>query len=184
MEKLNWVLTPCSVHTQRAESSSSSSPPASERTNTNRSLNMKTEMCFKELEHWICLFYKIVKISVLESTLEKNCQWMESKVCIIMPNLVAVGVLNVHLNVKILKKMKENHSLLLTELYYVECLNLIGWRTFWGVLLFSGKRAANVVPGSSRPHYSSVSLRQMISVTSKGLTTAIQPKPTRHWPNT
>ncbi len=71
-------------------------------------------MCFKELEHWICLFYKIVKISVLESTLEKT-QWMESKVCI-MPNLVAVGVLNVHLNVKILKKMKENHSLLLTEL--------------------------------------------------------------------
>ncbi len=28
---------------------------------------------------------------------------------------------------------------------------------------------ANVVPGSSRPHYSSVSLRQMISVISKGL---------------
>ncbi len=43
---------------------------------------------------------------------------------------------------------------------------------------------ANVVPGSSRPHYSSVSLCQMISVISKGLTTAIQPKPTRHWPNT
>ncbi len=34
----------------------------------------------------------------------------------------------------------------------------------------------NVVPGSSRPHYSSVSLRQIISVISKGLTTAIQPK--------
>ncbi len=36
-------------------------------------------------------------------------------------------------------------------LYYgtVECLNLIGWRTFWGVQLFSGKRTANVVPGSS-----------------------------------
>ncbi len=34
--------------------------------------------------------------------------------------------------------------------YYgaVECLNLIGWRTFWGVQLFSGKRTANVVPGS------------------------------------
>ncbi len=28
-------------------------------------------------------------------------------------------------------------------------LNLIGWRTFWGVQLFSGKRTANVVPGSS-----------------------------------
>ncbi len=37
-------------------------------------------------------------------------------------------------------------------LYYsiqVECLNLIGWRTFWGVQLFSGKRTANVVPGSA-----------------------------------
>ncbi len=31
----------------------------------------------------------------------------------------------------------------------VECLNLIGWRTFWSVQLFSGKRTANVVPGSS-----------------------------------
>ncbi len=31
----------------------------------------------------------------------------------------------------------------------VKCLNLIGWRTFWGVQLFSGKRMANVVPGSS-----------------------------------
>ncbi len=31
----------------------------------------------------------------------------------------------------------------------VECLNLIGWRTFWGVQLFSGKRMAKVVPGSS-----------------------------------
>ncbi len=28
-------------------------------------------------------------------------------------------------------------------------LNLIGWRTFWGVQLFSGKRTVNVVPGSS-----------------------------------
>ncbi len=36
-------------------------------------------------------------------------------------------------------------------LYYgaVECLNLIGWWTFWGVYLFSWKRTANVVPGSS-----------------------------------
>ncbi len=36
-------------------------------------------------------------------------------------------------------------------LYYraVECLNLIGWWTFWGVQLFSGKCKANVVPGSS-----------------------------------
>ncbi len=36
-------------------------------------------------------------------------------------------------------------------LYYgaVECLNLIGWRTFWCVQLFSGKRRANVIPGSS-----------------------------------
>ncbi len=36
-------------------------------------------------------------------------------------------------------------------LYYgaVKCLNLIGWRTFGGVQLFSGKRMANVVPGSS-----------------------------------
>ncbi len=33
-------------------------------------------------------------------------------------------------------------------------------------VLFSGKRTANVVPGSSRPHYNSVSLRQMISVIS------------------
>ncbi len=32
--------------------------------------------------------------------------------------------------------------------------------------------------GERRPHYSSVSLRQMISVISKGLTTAKQPKPT------
>ncbi len=34
-------------------------------------------------------------------------------------------------------------------LYYgaVECLNLIGWRTFWGAQLFSGKRTTNVVPG-------------------------------------
>ncbi len=38
----------------------------------------------------------------------------------------------------------------------------------------------NVDPGSSRLHYSSISLRQMISVISIGLTTAIQPKPTRH----
>ncbi len=30
----------------------------------------------------------------------------------------------------------------------VEYLNLIGWWTFWGVQLFSGKRTANVVPGS------------------------------------
>ncbi len=28
-------------------------------------------------------------------------------------------------------------------------MNLIGWRTVWGVQLFSGKRKANVVPGSS-----------------------------------
>ncbi len=38
------------------------------------------------------------------------------------------------------------------SVYYgaVECLNLIGWRTFWGVQFFSGKRTtANVVPGSS-----------------------------------
>ncbi len=36
-------------------------------------------------------------------------------------------------------------------LYYgaVECLNLIGWWTFWGVQLFWEKRTANVVPGSS-----------------------------------
>ncbi len=36
-------------------------------------------------------------------------------------------------------------------LYYgaIECLNLIGWRTFWVVQLFSGKRTANIVPGSS-----------------------------------
>ncbi len=35
-------------------------------------------------------------------------------------------------------------------LYYgaVECLNLIGWRTFWGVQLFSGKRMADIAPGS------------------------------------
>ncbi len=35
-------------------------------------------------------------------------------------------------------------------LYYgtIECLNLIGWRKFSGVQLFSGKRTANVVPGS------------------------------------
>ncbi len=29
----------------------------------------------------------------------------------------------------------------------VECLNRIGWWTFWGVQLFSGKRTENVVPG-------------------------------------
>ncbi len=36
-------------------------------------------------------------------------------------------------------------------LYYgaVKCLNLIGWWMFWGVQLFSGKRTANVDPGSS-----------------------------------
>ncbi len=36
-------------------------------------------------------------------------------------------------------------------LYYgaIECLNRIGWRTFWGVQLLSGKRTPNVVPGSS-----------------------------------
>ncbi len=36
-------------------------------------------------------------------------------------------------------------------IYYgaVECLNLIGWWTFWGVKLFSEKRTANVVPCSS-----------------------------------
>ncbi len=32
----------------------------------------------------------------------------------------------------------------------IECLNLIGWRTFWGVQLFSGRHTANVVPGSFR----------------------------------
>ncbi len=39
-------------------------------------------------------------------------------------------------------------------LYYgaVECLNLIGWRTFWGVQLFSGKCTANVVPDGSLDH--------------------------------
>ncbi len=34
----------------------------------------------------------------------------------------------------------------------VEYLNLIGWWTFWGVQLFSGKRTANVVPGSFLDH--------------------------------
>ncbi len=42
------------------------------------------------------------------------------------------------------------HAFFNLTLYYgaVECLNLIE-RTFWGVQLFSGKRTANVVPGSS-----------------------------------
>ncbi len=70
--------------------------------------------------------------------------------------------------------------ILVSFLYYgvIECLNLIGWRTFWGVRLFSGKRTVNVVPGSSRPHYMTISLRQIISVISKGLTTEQYPKPT------
>ncbi len=50
------------------------------------------------------------------------------------------------------------HSYTLYSIYSIYCiyifilrgpLNLIGWRTFWGVQLFSGKRMATVVPGSS-----------------------------------
>ncbi len=64
----------------------------------------------------------------------------------------------------------------------VECLNLIGWRMFWGVQLFSGKRTENVVTGSW-PHYMSISLRQIISVISKVLQQKNNQNPQRHWPN-
>ncbi len=66
----------------------------------------------------------------------------------------------------------------------VECLNLIGWRMFWGVQLFSGTRMANVDSRQlSWPHYSSVSLHQIISVISKVLQQKNNQNPQRHWPN-
>ncbi len=47
--------------------------------------------------------------------------------------------------------LREIDNCFYRNLHYgaVECLNLIGWRTFWGMQLFSGKRTVNVVPGSS-----------------------------------
>jgi len=50
-------------------------------------------------------------------------------------------------HIKNISRLQSEYMLL----YYgaVECLNLIGWQTFWGVQLFSGKRTANVVPGRS-----------------------------------
>ncbi len=49
-------------------------------------------------------------------------------------------------------------------------LHIIGWQTFQGVQLISGRHMDKVVPGRSWPHCSYISIRQMISVISKVLT--------------
>ncbi len=55
------------------------------------------------------------------------------------------------------------------SLFHWMC-HIIGWQTF-GVQLISGRHTDKVVPGRSWPHCSYISLRQMISVISKVLTT-------------
>ncbi len=70
-------------------------------------------------------------------------------------------------------------------LYYraVECLNLVGWRMFLGVQLFSGKRMVNVVPGTSlHVHITSPNYLHYF----KGpysLKQQNKQNPQRHWPN-
>ncbi len=71
------------------------------------------------------------------------------------------------------------------KLYYgaVECLNLIGWQTFYGVQLFSGKRTANVVPGTAL-HVHITSPNDLLYF--KGpysLKQENNQNPQRHWPN-
>ncbi len=69
-----------------------------------------------------------------------------------------------------------------TYIHYgaVECLNLIGWRVFWGVQLST----ANVVPGRSLDRIASpYQFAKLISVLSKVLHQQKNQNPQRHWPN-
>ncbi len=75
----------------------------------------------------------------------------------IMSNVIRVPAMERYQKSLEKKNPQEEHlaeysvyTILPISLYYgaVECLNLISWRTFWGLQLFSGKHTANIVPGS------------------------------------
>ncbi len=73
----------------------------------------------------------------------------------------------------------------LYNLYYraVECLNLIGWRTFWGVQLFSGKRTVNVAPGTALHVYITSPNDLHYFKGPYSLKQQNNQNPQRHWPN-
>ncbi len=74
---------------------------------------------------------------------------------------------------------------LISSLYYgaVKCLNLIGWRTIWGVQLFSGKRTANVVPGTALHVYITLQNDLRYFKVPYSLKQQKKQNPQWHWPN-
>jgi len=92
--------------------------------------------------------------------------------------LLMVSLANFKMNIFILYIILFNTTGLLNA-----WMNLIGWQTFKGVWLFSEKHTAKVFPARSWPHYSSISLCQIITNISLPYSLQQQIKPKRHWPS-